>query len=109
MIYLAFKNTAHKTFAIPEVRVKNVSAAWNQLREWRDTIPFDALKGAIVEVRDAKGPINSNRIPAEIIFKANKNGKLEFRNVAKLKQAEDKRYERSAKVISKTLGKFIFG
>lgn len=85
MIALKFKNTATRTYAIPEVWVKTISAAWDQIRLWRDTIPYEALEGAVLTVTDENGPIVSDRIPAEIIFKANKNGKLEFRNLKKVR------------------------
>lgn len=85
MIRLTFQNTSIKSFEIPEVLVKNVSAAWNQIREWRNTIPFDALEGAILEVYEGDNLIKSDRIPAEIIFKANKNGKLVFKDYSKIK------------------------
>lgn len=85
MIILKFKNTETKTFAIPEVWVKSVSAAWNQIREWRDTLPFDLLEGAILLVDQEGMPEKSNRIPDEILFKANKNGKLEFKDATKRK------------------------
>lgn len=85
MIGLKFKNTATRTFAIPEVWVKSISAAWDQIRFWRDTLPYEALEGAILLVDLNGEPIQSDRIPAEIIFKANKNGKLEFRNLKKVR------------------------
>lgn len=88
MIHLEFQNTATKSFAIPLVSVKSISAAWNQIRTWRDTLPFEVLEGAILLVRDANGPINSDRIPAQILFKANKNGKLEFKDYSKIKPIE---------------------
>lgn len=85
MIGLKFKNTETKTYAIPEVWVKSISAAWNQIRKWRDTLPLETLEGAILLVDQDGEPIQSNRIPAEIIFKANKNGKLEFKDNSKQK------------------------
>ena len=85
MIGLKFQNTPTKTYAIPEVWVKSISAAWKQIREWRDTLPFQTLEGAILLVDLDGEPINSERIPAKIIFKANKNGKLEFKDYSKQK------------------------
>ena len=85
MIGLKFKNTETKTYAIPEVWVKSISAAWNQIREWRDTLPFETLEGAILLVDLDGEPIVSDRIPAKILFKANKNGKLEFKDYSKQK------------------------
>lgn len=85
MIGLKFQNTDTKTFAIPEVWVKSISAAWKQIREWRDTLPFETLEGAILLVDLDGEAINSDRIPAKILFKANKNGKLEFKDLSKQK------------------------
>lgn len=85
MIGLKFQNTDTKTYAIPEVWVKSISAAWKQIREWRDTLPFETLEGAILLVDLDGEPINSERIPAKILFKANKNGKLEFKDYSKQK------------------------
>jgi hypothetical protein len=85
MIGLKFQNTDTKTYAIPEVWVKSISAAWNQIREWRDTLPFETLEGAILLVDLDGEPINSDRIPAKILFKANKNSKLEFKDFSKQK------------------------
>lgn len=85
MIGLKFQNTDTKTYAIPEVWVKSISAAWKQIREWRDTLPFETLEGAILLVDLDGEPINSDRIPAKILFKANKNGKLEFKDYSKQK------------------------
>ena len=85
MIGLKFQNTDTRTFAIPEVWVKSISAAWKQIREWRDTLPFETLEGAILLVDIDGEPINSDRIPAKILFKANKNGKLEFKDYSKQK------------------------
>lgn len=85
MIGLKFQNTDTKTYAIPEVWVKSISAAWKQIREWRDTIPFETLEGAILLVDLDGEPIKSDRIPAKILFKANKNGKLEFKDYSKQK------------------------
>ena len=85
MIGLKFQDTATRTFAIPEVWVKSISAAWKQIREWRDTLPFETLEGAILLVDLDGEPINSDRIPAKILFKANKNGKLEFKDFSKQK------------------------
>jgi hypothetical protein len=93
MIGLKFQNTATKTYAIPEVWVKSISAAWKQIREWRDTLPFETLEGAILLVDLDGEPIDSDRIPAKILFKANKNGKMEFKDLAKVKAREVKKEE----------------
>lgn len=85
MIGLKFKNIETKTFEFPEAQVKSISAAWNQIREWRNTIPVEVLDGTILSV-DADGePIQSDKIPAEILFKVNKKGKIEFKDNSKQK------------------------
>jgi hypothetical protein len=83
MIGLKFQNTNTKTYAIPEVWVKSISAAWKQICEWKDTLPFETLDGAILLVDLDGEPIKSDRIPDKILFKANKNGKLECKNCSK--------------------------
>lgn len=83
MIGLKFQNTDTRTYAIPEVWVKSISAAWKQIREWKDTLSVETLDGAILLVDLDGEPIKSDRIPAKILFKANKNGKLECKKFSK--------------------------
>ena len=74
--------------------VKSVSAAWNKVRDLRDT-QGPALEGQILEVILPKSLI-TDRIPAAILFKANKNGKLEFKDLAKVKATEEKKAAKAA-------------
>ena len=85
MISLKFKNIETEKYDIHEALVKSISAAWNQIREWRNTIPVEVLNGAILQVDVDGEPIQSNSIPAEILFKVNKKGKLEFKDNSKQK------------------------
>ena len=74
--------------------VKSVSAAWNKVRELRDT-QGAALEGQILEVILPESLI-TDRIPSAILFKANKNGKLEFKDLAKVKTTEEKKAAKAA-------------
>ena len=85
MISLKFKNIETEKYDIHEALVKSISAAWNQIREWRNTLPVEVLNGAILQVDVDGEPIQSNSIPAEILFKVNKKGKLEFKDNSKQK------------------------
>ena len=85
MIGLKFTNIDTEKYDIHEALVKSVSAAWNQIRKWRNTLPVEVLNGAILQVDVDGEPIKSNSIPAEILFKVNKKGKLEFKDNSKQK------------------------
>ena len=85
MIGLKFTNIETEKYDIHEALVKSISAAWNQIREWRNTLPVEVLNGAILQVDVDGEPIQSNSIPAEILFKVNKKGKLEFKDNSKQK------------------------
>lgn len=85
MIGLNFKNIETKIFEFPEAHVKSIAAAWNKIREWRNTLPVEVLNGAILSVDVDGEPIKSDKIPAEILFKVNKKGKIEFKDNSKQK------------------------
>ena len=85
MIGLTFTNIDTEAHGLHKVLVKSISAAWNQIREWRNTLPVEVLNGAILQVDVDGEPIQSNSIPAEILFKVNKKGKLEFKDNSKQK------------------------
>ena len=85
MIGLKFTNIDTEKYDIHETLVKSVSAAWNQIRKWRNTLPVEVLNGAILQVDVDGEPIQSKSIPAEILFKVNKKGKLEFKDNSKQK------------------------
>ena len=69
--------------------VKTISAAWNKVRELRNTMGAE-LEGKVLEVILPE-TITTDRIPNNIIFKANKNGKIEFKDLAKVKRSEEKK------------------
>ena len=69
--------------------VKTISAAWNKVRELRNTIGAE-LEGKVLEVILPE-TIITDRIPHNILFKANKNGKIEFKDLAKVKRSEERK------------------
>ena len=87
-------NTITLRLATETFEVKSVSAAWNKVRELRDT-QGAALEGQVLEVILPESLI-TDRIPTAILFKANKNGKLEFKDLAKVKATEEKRAAKAA-------------
>ena len=87
-------NTITLRLATETFEVKSVSAAWNKVRELRDNRGAD-LEGQILEVILPE-TIITDRIPSKILFKANKNGKLEFKDLAKVKASEEKKAAKAA-------------
>ena len=85
MIGLTFTNIDTEAHGLNKVLVKSISAAWNQIRKWRNTLPVEVLNGAILQVDVDGEPIQSNSIPSEILFKVNEKGKLEFKDNSKQK------------------------
>ena len=69
--------------------VKTISAAWNKVRELRNTMGAE-LEGKVLEVVLPES-ITTDRIPNNILFKANKNGKIEFKDLAKVKRSEERK------------------
>ena len=69
--------------------VKTISAAWNKVRELRNTMGAE-LEGKVLEVILPE-TVTTDRIPNNILFKANKNGKIEFKDLAKVKRSEEKK------------------
>ena len=69
--------------------VKTISAAWNKVRELRNTMGAE-LEGKVLEVILPE-TIITDRIPHNILFKANKNGKIEFKDLAKVKRSEERK------------------
>lgn len=82
-------NTITLRLATETFEVKSISAAWNKIRELRDS-RGSVLEGQILEVILPE-TIITDRIPATILFKANKNGKIEFKDLAKVKVTEEKK------------------
>lgn len=69
--------------------VKTISAAWNKVRELRNTMGTE-LEGKVLEVVLPEN-VTTDRIPNNILFKANKNGKIEFKDLAKVKRSEERK------------------
>ena len=69
--------------------VKTISAAWNKVRELRNTMGAE-LEGKVLEVVLPE-TIITDRIPHNILFKTNKNGKIEFKDLAKVKRSEERK------------------
>lgn len=78
-----------RVFAEPIV-VKTISAAWNKIREIRNTTPADELNGQILTVTMPES-LKTGRIPARILFRTNKNGKIEFKDYDKVADREEKK------------------
>lgn len=93
-LHLSTTNSALNEFLpAKDFEVKSISAAWNKLREIRDldlstdTNPGDTnlLDGLLVTVNMGDLPI-SDRLPLEILFKVNTKGKVEFKDMQKIRE-----------------------
>ena len=73
-----------------DIQVKTVSAAWNKIREIRNTTEPHVLEGTILTIELPEGEI-SNRIPEKILFKMNTKGKMEFKDLAKVQARQEKK------------------
>ena len=73
-----------------DIQVKTVSAAWNKIREIRNTTEPHALEGTILTIELPEGE-TSNRIPEKILFKMNTKGKMEFKDLAKVQARQEKK------------------
>ena len=86
-LHLSTLNSALNEF-IPakDFEVKSISAAWNKLREIRDLdVSTALLDGLLVTVNMGDLPI-SNRLPLEILFNLNTKGKIEFKDMQKIRE-----------------------
>ena len=63
--------------------VKTISAAWNKLREFKNTIPAEQLEYSFVIIDLPEG-MKYDRIPHQIIFLRNKKGKMEIKDFEKV-------------------------
>lgn len=69
-----------------DFEVKSISAAWNKLREIRDLdVSTALLDGLLVTVNMGDLPI-SDRLPLEILFNLNTKGKIEFKDMQKIRE-----------------------
>ena len=73
-----------------DIQVKTVSAAWNKIREIRNTTELHVLEGTILTIELPEGE-TSNRIPEKILFKMNTKGKMEFKDLAKVQARQEKK------------------
>ena len=73
-----------------DIQVKTVSAAWNKIREIRNTTEPHVLEGTILTIEFPEGE-TSNRIPEKILFKMNTKGKMEFKDLAKVQARQEKK------------------
>ena len=81
--------------------IKSISAAWNEIRKFRDQFKDDPTKGEGYTLNIDMGEMEpSDRLPLEIIFKANKNGKLEFKDLQKIRERTAKKEETDKNSIS---------
>lgn len=72
-----------------DIQVKSVSAAWNKIREIRDTTEAHILNGTLLKVSADEG-IDLSRIPETILFRLNAKGKMEFKDYAKVEARKAK-------------------
>lgn len=93
-LHLSTLNSALNEFLpAKDFEVKSISAAWNKLREIRDldlstdALPGDTnlLDGLLVTVNMGDLPI-SDRLPLEILFQVNTKGKIEFKDMQKIRE-----------------------
>jgi hypothetical protein len=76
---------AHETTTV--AGIKSISAAWNEIRKIRDQFKDDPTKGEGITLKINMGEMEpSDRLPLEIIFMANKKGKLEFKDLQKIRE-----------------------
>ena len=73
-----------------DIQVKTVSAAWNKIREIRNTTEPHVLEGTILTIELPEGE-TSNRIPEKILFKMNTKGKMEFKDLSKVQARQEKK------------------
>ena len=73
-----------------DIQVKTVSAAWNKIREIRNTTEPNVLEGTILTIELPEGE-TSNRIPEKILFKMNTKGKMEFKDLTKVQARQEKK------------------
>lgn len=62
-----------------DIELKSISSAWNKIREIRDTTPVNEIEGTVLTIEGAEG-----KMPEKILFKANKKGKVEFKDLSKI-------------------------
>ena len=85
---------ANKLFPLTTIvkEAKTVSGAWNKIREIRAELATleDKGDGTLIRIEMCELPI-SNRLPLEIYLATNKNGKIEFKDMQKIRERVAKR------------------
>ena len=86
-LHLSTLNSALNEFLpAKDFEVKSISAAWNKLREIRDLdVSTALLDGLLITVDMGDLPI-SDRLPLEILFNLNTKGKIEFKDMQKIRE-----------------------
>lgn len=74
-----------------DFEVKSIAAAWNKIREIRDIdVSTALLDGLLITVKMGDIPA-SDRLPLEILFQINTKGKIEFKDLQKIREKAAKR------------------
>lgn len=97
MITIAI-DSASTAIANETFQVKSVSAAWNKIREIRDNNDPAQLIGTIARVTNDDPTADMSRIPAAITFLPNKKGKMEFKDLQKIQDRQEKAAAKAAKI-----------
>ena len=75
--------------------VKSISAAWNKIREIRNTTPVEEINETVLKVDMGETPV-SDRLPLEVLFRVNTKGKVEFKDLHKVLERAAKKEEAEA-------------
>ena len=91
-LHFSFLNSALNEFLpTKDFKAKSISAARKKIREIRDLdIPTTLLDGLLITVNMGGNPI-SNRLPLKILFKCNSKGKIECKDMQKIREKVAKR------------------
>ena len=85
---------ANKLFPLTTIikEAKTVSGAWNKIREIRDELATleDKGEGTFIRIKMGNTPVSA-KLPLEIILMPNKKGKIEFRDMQKIREKVAKR------------------
>lgn len=88
------KIIANKLFPLTNIvkEAKTVSGAWNKIREIREELATldDKGEGTLIRIELGDLPA-STKLPLEIILLPNKAGKIEFKDMQKIREKAAKR------------------
>lgn len=83
-----------------EKEAKSFSDAWNKIREIRDEFESSILDGSLIKITLPEGmKANEKILPLEILMKENSKGKIEFKDMQKIRN-------RMAKQLNEASGEF---